>query len=417
MPVAHILSQGNEIVTGQLVDTNSAYLAELLFEMGFRVRGTTTCGDRVEDILAALRHATAGADLVISTGGLGPTEDDLTALAVSQLAGQPLALDEDALEQVQAKFRRFGKPMADANRKQAMLPAHAQIVPNSVGTAPGFRVLHEGAQCIFLPGVPSEMKVMIGEFVVPWILDTWSLSPPLTTTFRVAGVGESDLQERLAELERLDPRIELGFRTYMIENHVKLLVHGSTGDDELEELFQRARQQVRQILDGDCYEEGNRSLAEVVGEQLRDRGQTVTTAESCTGGLLAGMLTAVPGSSDYFERAYVTYANSAKADVLSVPTELLDEHGAVSKPVAAAMAEGARKAAGADWALAITGVAGPTGGTADKPVGLVFVAVAGPERTRVRRLQFFRDRDLNRRLSSHVALEMLRRDLLRSSSR
>ncbi len=417
MPVAHILSQGNEIVTGQLVDTNSAYLAELLFEMGFRVRGTTTCGDRVEDIVAALRHATAGADLVISTGGLGPTEDDLTALAVSQLAGQVLAQDEDALEQVQAKFRRFAKPMADANRKQALLPENAQVVPNPVGTAPGFRVLHQGTHCVFLPGVPSEMKAMIQATVSPWIQDTWPLSPPLTTTFRVAGVGESDLQERLAELERLDPRIELGFRTYMIENHVKLLVHGSTEGDELEPLFQRARAQVRQILGGDCYEEGDRSLAEVVGGHLRDAGQAVTTAESCTGGLLAGMFTAVPGSSDYFERAYVTYANRAKEEVLSVPAEMLAEHGAVSEPVAKAMAEGARKAAGADWALAITGIAGPTGGTADKPVGLVFVAVAGAERTRVRRLQFFRDRDLNRRLSAHVALEMLRRDLLRSSSR
>ena len=415
MPTAILLSQGNEIVTGQLVDTNSATLAAHLFGLGFEVGGTASCGDRVEDIVETLRFATSRADLVISTGGLGPTDDDLTAEAVARLVEEPLALDDEALAGVEAAFRRFGVPMSPTNRKQAMLPRSARIVPNPQGTAPGFSVETRDCLCFFLPGVPREMKAMWEGTVRPAIVERWSLPRPLTAVFRVASAGESNLQHRLKELGDLGEGVELGFRTYMFENHVKLLLPAGALTDESPAVFERACSRVRASLGSDCYsEDEDESLAAVVGRMLTARGETVTTAESCTGGLLSSLLTSVSGSSDYFDRAFVTYANEAKAQMLGVDEALLAEHGAVSEPVVQAMAEGACERSGATWAMAITGIAGPTGGTPDKPVGTVFVAVAGPDRTRVRRLKLFRDRDLNRRLSASIALEMLRREMLRS---
>lgn len=415
MPVAQVLSQGNEIVSGQLIDTNAAWLAQQLHDRGFQVRGTASCGDDLDDIVSTLRYATRGADLLISTGGLGPTEDDLTARAVAEVGGVPLELDEDALGQVVAAFEVIGRPMNDANRKQAELPRGARVVRNPRGTAPGFAVELGGTLAIFLPGVPSEMKAMFEPSVLGIVGERWPLSPPLSATLRVAALGESVLQERVKDFRTGDPRITLGFRTYMFENHLKLVAHGDTTDPALQARFEEARGTLREILGIDCYGEGDASLAAVIGELLRGRGQTMTTAESCTGGMVSQLITAEAGSSDVFRRGFVTYHNDAKRDMLGVPEALLIEHGAVSEPVARAMAEGARRAAGADWGVALTGIAGPGGGTAEKPVGLVFAAVAGPSGTRVRRLQLFRERDLNRRLSAQAVLEMLRRDLLRSA--
>ncbi len=414
MPVAQVLSQGNEIVSGQLIDTNAAWLAQQLHERGFRVRGGASCGDDLDDIVSTLRFACEGADLVISTGGLGPTEDDLTAQAVAAVAGIPLELDPGALAQVRAAFEVIGRPMNDANRKQAELPTGARVIRNPRGTAPGFAVEIGRTLAIFLPGVPSEMKAMFDPGALELLGERWPISPPLTATFRVAALGESVLQERVRDYRTGDPRITLGFRTYMYENHLKLVAHGDTGDEVLRERFDGACAGLRDVLGIDCYGEGEASLAAVVGGLLRGRGQTLTTAESCTGGLVSQLITAEAGSSDVFRRGFVTYANEAKQEMLGVPEPLLVEHGAVSEPVARAMAEGARRTAGADWGVALTGIAGPGGGTPDKPVGLVFAGVAGPQGTRVRRLQLFRERDLNRRLSAQAVLEMLRRDLLRS---
>ncbi len=415
MPTATILSQGNEIVTGQLVDTNAAWLAEQLFGLGFRVRGSASCGDDIEDIVRTLRSATDASDLVVSTGGLGPTEDDLTAEAVARLADVEITFHEGAMAQVEAAFQRLSVPMSPTNRKQAMLPAGCELIPNPRGTAPGFAVEIDGALCCFLPGVPSEMKAMAGQTVLPRARERWILDEPLTATFRVAGVGESNLQQRLQGIDDLDPRVQLGFRTYMHENHVKLLLPGEAVDRDGTAAFEQVRAEVRERLGHDCYsEDPDESLAAAVGHLLARRGETVTTAESCTGGMVASLITSVSGSTAWFERAYVTYANEAKQEMLGVPEELLIDHGAVSEPVARAMAEGVRAAAGASWGLALTGIAGPTGGTPTKPVGMVYVAVAGPQRTHVRELRLFRDRDLNRRLSAQIALEMLRREMARA---
>ncbi len=415
MPVAQILSQGNEIVTGQLVDTNAAWLAEQLHERGFRVRGALSCGDRREDIVDALRHACERADLVISTGGLGPTDDDLTSEAVAVVAGVEQALDAEALRQVRAAFENRGREMNESNRKQAMLPVGARLIPNGRGTAPGFAVELGETLAVFLPGVPTEMKQMFAPAVLDLIGSHWPVHPPLSASLRVAALGESVLQERLRGFDPGDPRISLGFRTYMFENHIKLLAQGDTRDPELIRAFEAAHIALRERLGIDCYGEGDATLAVVVAQLLRERGQTVTTAESCTGGLVAQTLTAEAGASDVFQRGFVTYANEAKQEMLGVPEALLIEHGAVSEEVAREMADGARRVASADWAVALTGVAGPGGGTADKPVGLVFAAVAGPDGTRVRRLQLFRDRALNRQLAAQAVLEMLRRDLARSA--
>ena len=280
--------------------------------------------------------------------------------------------------------------------------------------APGFLLELGSALCVFLPGVPGEMKAMFDGAVTDLIDDRWSLEPPLTATLRVAALGESVLQERLRGFDAGDPRISLGFRTHMYENHLKLQAPGARSDEALRERFEAARTALRELLGIDCYGEGDTGLPEVVCGLLHQRGETVTTAESCTGGLVAQLLTSASGSSDVFQRGFVTYANEAKREMLGVPAELLVRHGAVSEPVACSMAEGARATARADWAVALTGIAGPTGGTPDKPVGLVYVALAGAAGTRVRKLHLFEDRALNRRLSAQAGLEMLRRDLIRA---
>ncbi len=415
MPVAHILSQGNELVTGLRTDTNATHLAARLTGLGFAVRGVWSCGDRLEDLVATLAGAAEGADLVVSTGGLGPTEDDLTAEAAARAAGVGLALDEGALQAVARAYAAYGREPGATGRKQATLPAGSEVVPNPVGSAPGFALAIGGAWCVFLPGVPREMEAMLEASVVPMARARWDLAPPRQVTFRVAAVGESDLQRRLAALPPRDGRIHLGFRTFLHENHVKLTAPGDD-DPALARDFARAVEAARAILGDDCFTEADESLPAVVDRLLRERGHTVAVAESCTGGLLGSWITSVSGSSDVFRMGWLTYADEAKQALLGVPAAALGEHGAVSEPVARAMAEGARARAGADWALAITGVAGPTGGTAEKPVGTVFVAVAGPERTEVRRFQFFREREVNRRLSARSALELLRRALLRGAA-
>jgi nicotinamide-nucleotide amidase len=429
MPTAEILSTGDEVVTGQTLDTNAAWLAEQLTDLGFDVPRHTTVGDRVQDLVAVLRDISRRCDVCVVTGGLGPTDDDLTAPAVSEAFGWPLALDPEALAQIEERFRQFGRKMAPINRKQAMLPEGSARLDNDWGTAPGFafdaataRSAEAGGGRAFvacLPGVPREMRELFAHRVLPELRGRFSLRPGRLVTVRTIGVGESDLQEALGDWRA--EGVVVGFRTQLPENHVKLRFSAEVPDEVLVHRVQTVLARVGRwafTIEGlpqpiEGYDCGGGRPAAVVGRLLLARGQTLALAESCTGGRIAAACTAVPGASAWLLEGLVTYSNAAKVRLLGVSEADLEAQGAVSEVVARAMAAGARRASGADWAVAVTGIAGPGGGTADKPVGTVHVAVAGPDGLALHRLlRLPGDRDRIQSLTVVAALELLRRQLV-----
>lgn len=405
---AFIVSQGEEILTGLTLDTNANFLCARLTERGFRVLGTCTAGDRAPAIAAALRTAAATADVVVCTGGLGPTGDDLTSEGAALAFDRPVELVEEALAQVEARFAAMGRQMPPCNRRQAMLPRGCTILPNLHGTAPGFRLeLPEGADLFFLPGVPSEMEAMWEEQVEPWL----RAEPPRRHVFRTLGRGESQLQDLLGDSVREVPGVDLGFRAGMPEVQVHLVAGGDLSDRRWEWI----KGEVRRLLGRDCFSERqDQGVAARVGELLLLRGERLALAESCTGGWIAHLCVSEPGSSRWLERGYVTYSNRAKVDDLGVAEATIEAHGAVSEETAKEMAGGARARAGVAWGLATTGIAGPTGGSEQKPAGTVCVAVDGPAGTRSRTIHLpARDRNSVRRFGAYIALDVLRRQIER----
>ena len=411
---AFVVSQGEELLTGQTVDTNCAWLCGQLTELGFVVRGAATAGDRTDAIADVLSHAAASAAVVVCTGGLGPTEDDLTGEAAALAFGDEVALNPEALAQVEAKYRAVGRAMAPANRRQAMLPTRSEILPTARGTAPGFSVTTEaGTRLFFLPGVPSEMRAMWRSIVRPGLIASGGITAPRRHLFRVLGEGESQLQDLLGEVVSTFEGVVLGFRTAMPENQVKLVAEASVPAER----FGAAVAAVRELLGTDAFgEDEHVSLAATIGELLVARGESLALAESCTGGLIGHLCVTEPGSSRWLERGFVTYSNASKVSALGVLPETLETHGAVSEEVAIQMAAGARETAGVQWGIGVTGIAGPGGGTDAKPVGTVCVAIAGPAGNRVRTLLLpARGRDMVRQFSAVLALDMLRRQILRLS--
>lgn len=403
MPDVVLLAQGNELTTGAVTDTNSGWLASALWALGLRVRRVVVAPDDLADLTQILREAAGLAPVVVSTGGLGPTRDDLTAEAAAHAFGQDLALDELALAQVEARFASWGRPMADSNRKQAILPTGCTILENHWGTAPGFRVDTAGSALFFLPGVPREMREMFTAHVAPAIQEHFSLVPPILHTIRTVGIGESDLETRLRDV-RFDG-LELGFRSTFPENHIKLLfrpdipeaARAATIADVLERVGARAFG----VDSGD--------IAEVTAQRLTDRGQTLALAESCTGGKLAAWLTDAPGASRFLVEGAVVYANAAKMRTCGVPAGLLEAHGAVSGPVARQLATGIRDRADTTWGVGITGIAGPGGATESKPLGRVHIAIAGPDGVAHREYTFPGGRDRVRIFAMVAALSQLLR--------
>jgi nicotinamide-nucleotide amidase len=405
-----ILSTGDEVLTGQITDTNAAFLADQMGSLGFEVARHTTVGDDRVMLAEAFRKLGADADVVLCTGGLGPTVDDLTTEVAAAVLGAELELDEAALAYMEGLWKSRGRPMPENNRKQALLPASADVMPNLIGTAPGFAAKIDRAWFFFMPGVPREMKKMFAEQVVPR-LERLRTEPTVfeVRVLRSFGLTESATDQALADLEALFPGVKLGFRAHFPEIQIKLTVKGPDIAAATARL-EAAADEVRRRIGAHVFSEGA-PMEAVVGEGLKRDKATLATAESCTGGLVAQMITAIPGSSEYFDRGFVTYSNQAKVDLLGVSEDILREHGAVSEACAQAMAEGARARAGTTYAVAVTGIAGPGGGTPDKPVGLVFVALATPDRTAVRRLRWPGQREQVRAISAMVALDLVRRAL------
>ena len=399
---AAILAIGDELTSGKTVDANSAWLAARLAERGISTVEHRTIGDDTDDIAAALREAAGRAELVIATGGLGPTLDDVSRHGLAQALGVGLRLDEPSLERIEGFFRLRERQMVPGNRVQAMMPEGAEPLPNVLGTAPGIAARLGESRIFLLPGVPYEMQRMFRDSVLPHL--PAGEAAIICRVLHAYGTGESDIADTLKDLMRRDaePKVGITVSSGMISLRVV-----ASGPDATQRADATAGE-IRNRL-GDLYfGEDDDSLPRVTGELLRQHGRTLATAESCTGGLVGQLVTAEPGSSDYYVGGAVTYSNAMKEQLLGVPAEMLAEHGAVSEPVAGAMASGARERFGSDWALAITGIAGPGGGTDAKPVGLVYTALAGPDGTRVEHRVHSGTREIVRLRSALSALNMLR---------
>ncbi|MGD9329772.1 MAG: CinA family nicotinamide mononucleotide deamidase-related protein [Desulfobacterales bacterium] len=411
---AEILSTGDEVRSGAVVDTNAAYIAEALESNGVHVVRHTCVGDELDGIAQALQTMAGRVELALVTGGLGPTVDDLTAAAAARAAGTRLLENPQARAQVERFFQSKGLAMSDANRKQALLPEGAVVLENPDGSAPGFR-LTIGACCFyFLPGVPREMKSMLARHVLGDLAQRplaagWRHRVEVVTTF---GWPESVVGEKLKGLAPAEGPLRIGLRVRFPEIHVR--IYGCDDrQDRLEANFNLLKGAIRERLGKRVLSTSGARLPEVIGQMLHKRGATLALAESCTGGLMSKQLTDLAGSSGFFVLSAVTYANAAKIALLDVAPETLHRWGAVHEATAREMAEGARRKSGADFALSTTGIAGPDGGTEDKPVGTVCIGLATPDGVTAFRYVFpFGDRDLNRRIFAAMAFDRLRLYLL-----
>jgi nicotinamide-nucleotide amidase len=406
MVTAEVLTIGDELNRGEIVDTNSAWLSERLTSLGAYVRWRTSVTDNPEDMAAALRQAAERAQLVVCSGGLGPTDDDRTVDVVAGLVGAAPVEEPEHAARMRARFAARGFTLTPNNFRQVRIPTGAEVLLNDKGLAPGFAVRVGGAQLFFMPGVPREMKPMFDDHVAGPVAALVGGARPALRTWRVAGKGESHVDHALSGLLDGVPDATLHFRIAYPENLVTVVVRRPERA-EAERVLDRLDGEVRARLGDHVYATGDTSLAAAVGERLLARGARACVAESCTGGLVGQLLTAVPGSSRWFVGGVIAYANEVKRDLLHVREETLRAHGAVSAATALEMADGARAVSGGDWAIAITGVAGPDGGTPDKPVGTVFIAVTAAGTREVRELHWPAEREQVRLVSAYQALHLL----------
>ncbi|MGE5295262.1 MAG: competence/damage-inducible protein A [Solirubrobacterales bacterium] len=407
---ASIISIGNELLSGKTVDTNAAYIEAQLRTAGIPVLGVYSVGDEEPAIRRKLALAAQEADFIISSGGLGPTDDDLTRQAIAGFLGVDLVLREDLLATLRQFFERRAIEMVQRNVVQAYIPRGASAILNERGTAPGIRAEFDGKVLYSMPGVPSEMRHMFDTFVLPELRRLATDQVIVVKRLRCFGAGESKIAEMIGDaMERgRNPLVNCTVHEGVITLEVVAMASEA---NEAEAMAAREEQSLRAALGDLVYGTGVQTLGEVVGRQLAEMGRTLAVAESCTGGLLASMITDVPGASQYFTYGWVTYSNAAKQSELMVPAELIDKHGAVSEPVAQAMAQGARRRSGADYAIGITGIAGPDGGSELKPVGLVYIAVDSRDGVETSRYVFSWDRSAVRLRAAQTALNLLRRQL------
>jgi nicotinamide-nucleotide amidase len=412
MPNASIIAVGTELLFGQIVNTNAAYLSEQLQLLGHNVLYHYTVGDNPERMRETLDLALKDADIVLTSGGLGPTQDDLTKEIIAERMGARLALDERALDEIATFFARIGRGMTDNNRKQAMLPEGATVFYNEVGTAPGFALEKGGKTVIALPGPPSELRRMFERSAMPF-LEGRSDAVIYHKLLRFFGIGESQLETDLAPL--IDGQTDPTIATYASTGECSLRIASKRPTrEEARAAVEETEKAVLAIVGKYMYSDRGEELCEVVAKKLLEKGLTLSSAESCTGGLFASTLLSHPGISAAYDRGFITYGNESKTAELGVAPELIERCGAVSPEVAAAMAEGARAAAGTDIGISVTGVAGPDGGTAEKPVGLAYIAVADAAGSIVKEHKS-RDhgRDYNRKVATLAMFGILHRHLFR----
>jgi nicotinamide-nucleotide amidase len=408
---AEIIAVGSELLTPDRLDTNSLFLTLELNRLGIAVTRKTVVGDRNEDVRDAFRTALDRADVVIASGGLGPTQDDLTREAVAELLGRRLVQNDAVMRGIEERFRRLGRTMADVNRRQAMVPEGADVLENSRGTAPGLWLESNGRIVVLLPGVPQELKALFTERVAPRLGRLSGGTRLSYRELRTTGLSESEVEQRIAPIYTTYTAAE----TTILASPGEIQIHlraWSENAEATEAMLQEMTERITFALGEHVFSATGESLEEVAGRELAMNHATIATAESCTGGLLAQRLTRVPGSSAYFLGGAVCYSNSLKTAWADVPAAMLESKGAVSPEVARALAEGIRRRTGATLGAGITGVAGPTGGTPEKPVGLVFIALADASGSKERALRFPGDRERIRWFASQTALDMIRQYFL-----
>jgi nicotinamide-nucleotide amidase len=410
---AEILTIGDELLRGEIVDTNKSLLSDRLLRFDVETRFHASVCDDPADMADAFRRAATRADVVLVSGGLGPTRDDITFEVLAETFGRRLVRHEPSLAAIRAFFERLGREMSPSNEKQALLPEGAAALPNPVGTAPGC-MLEVGRTVFFcMPGVPRELVRMVDEEVLPRLalrLRPAGAGVVRAVLLRTFGMGESTLEDELRDVAR-EEGVSLGFRTAFPDNYLRPVVRAAS-EAEADAKLARVCAAIEARLGALVYGRGDETMEAALGRLLAERKLSLATAESCTGGLVAQRISAVPGASRYFRGGVVGYANEAKRDLLGVPEALLAEHGAVSAPVARALAEGARARFRADLAVSTTGISGPDGGTPEKPVGLVFVGFAEAQGSSAYEFLFPFDRERHRLVTSQVALDWVRRALL-----
>lgn len=413
---AELIAIGDEILIGQTLDTNSRFIAGRLNAIGILVKQKRVIADEAASIKHALDTVHPDTDLIFMTGGLGPTRDDITKHTLLEYFGGELVFESRLYEHIVQLFKSFDRIPKESNKGQAYVPSSARAILNDLGTAPGMHFQKEGRHYFSTPGVPYETEHLVGDKILPWIEEHLQKGTIYHRNFLTQGIPESDLAERLVDWENALPQ-EVKLAYLPAPGMVRLRLSTYTNDlKRSKELVDQEAEKLKAHLGMDIFGEGNSTLEEVIGILLQERKASVATAESCTGGNIAQLISSVPGSSSYFEGGVVSYSNPAKIDLLEVPAACIESYGAVSEETVRLMAEGARRLFKTDFAIATSGIAGPGGGSAEKPVGTVWIAVAGPERTKAQVFRFGLHRGRNVRRSSLMALDMLRRELQKISS-
>lgn len=408
---AEIITIGDEILYGQIVDTNSAWMGEELGRIGVRVKQISSIPDRAEDIVQALNEAQTRADIILMTGGLGPTRDDITKKTLTDYFQTELKLHEPALADITAMFKSRGREMSEANKLQAFLPASCLPIRNVIGTAPGMWFAHQGKIIVSMPGVPYEMKRMMTDQVLPKLEDAFELPVIIHKVIQTIGIGESFLAEQLQEWEdALPENLKLAYLPHLAGVRLRLTGLG-TDADELEDQLLHELTTISNLIGKFIFAYGEVSLEETIGMLLNARSMTIATAESCTGGHVAHKLTSIPGSSLYYMGSIIAYDNHVKIKQLNVKPETIEQHGAVSEAVVREMAENVRKIMGTDVGIATSGIAGPGGGSAEKPVGTLCIAYSDATKTISKKLYFNKDRELNIEFTAMTVLNLVRQSL------
>ncbi len=406
-----IITIGDEILTGFNIDTNSAFISERLTSAGFNVRYISSVGDSLDAMEEAFKLALSRAKIIITTGGLGPTDDDMTKRAVVKVFKRNLVFHDDILEDLKQRFAARGLEMPAINQNQALLPQGASFFPNKGGSALGICIAESGRVFISLPGVPFEMRQMIDDEVLPYLKGLNKGKPIKVVAIRTTGVMESKLAEIIKADLHLGQGVKLAYLPSPKGVTLRVLATGED-QDQADERAQKLVNYLEKVAGKHIYGREEDTLEGVVGRLLKDNDKTISVAESCTGGQLGMTLTSVSGSSAYFVGGVLAYSNEVKVNQLDVPAETIEQHGAVSEETALAMATGCRNRLGTDYALSITGIAGPEGGTPEKPVGLTYIGLASAHNTFAREFNLGNDRDINRQRAVFAALEILRREIL-----
>jgi len=409
---AEIITIGDEILYGQIVDTNSTFIAQRLTRLGIEVTFRTSVGDDIEKINQAISHARARAELIITTGGLGPTSDDLTKKAIVKVFKRNLIFHEEILKKVEEGFARRGMIMPKINQNQALIPQGSRIVDNDWGSAPGIFIQEDKLLFFALPGVPLEMKTMLDNGVLPILKESIPRSTTLHRRLKTTGIAESAIYEKIEKIVKSKTLVKFAFLPSYLGVDIRLTITSPNSKESEEKIAEKERK-IREILNEYIYGTDDQTLEEVVGELLLTKKVNMATAESCTGGMIGAKITNISGSSKYYERGVITYSNQSKTDLLEVPARLIEKCGAVSQEVAISMAEGIRKLAGTDIGLSVTGIAGPTGGSQEKPVGLVYVGLSSKDGSFAQEFRFGEDRFPNRQRAAQAALNVVRLFLIK----